>query len=102
MLFNKFIPSYHRHFGNQCCASDYGFAKCIVLFGCIPKVVIIEDVVNGERRISFTKKERIGVLGDQINTLNSHQSNRQLEISNVANAKLQEDGYILHPECVST
>lgn len=39
MFFNKFIPSYHHHFGYQCKVSDYGFTKLIELFEAIPDVV---------------------------------------------------------------
>ena len=39
ILFNKFIPAYHHHFGHQCRMSDYGFTKLIELFEAIPDVV---------------------------------------------------------------
>ena len=39
MMFNKFVPSYHHHFGHQCRVSDYGFSKLQDLFEAIPHVV---------------------------------------------------------------
>ena len=36
--FNKFIPSYHHHFGRQCRVADYGFTKLIDLFDAIPHI----------------------------------------------------------------
>lgn len=39
MLFNKFVPAYHHHFGHQCKVSDYGFTKLIELFEAIPDTV---------------------------------------------------------------
>ncbi|KZC11840.1 Meiosis arrest female protein 1 [Dufourea novaeangliae] len=57
MQFNKFVPSYHHHFGHQCRVSDYGFTKLIELFEAIPDVVKIEDDNSGERQISLTEKE---------------------------------------------
>ena len=39
MPFNKFIPSYHHHFGRQCRVSDYGFTKLLDLFESVPHVV---------------------------------------------------------------
>ena len=39
MMFNKFIPSYHHHFGRQCRVSDYGFTKLQDLFDAIPHIV---------------------------------------------------------------
>lgn len=39
MLFTKFVPAYHHHFGNQCRVSDYGFTKLVELFEAIPDFV---------------------------------------------------------------
>jgi len=41
MVFNRFIPSYHHHFGKQCCVSNYGFAKLLELFEAIPETVTV-------------------------------------------------------------
>lgn len=97
MLFNKFVPSYHHHFGHQCRVSDYGFTKLIELFESIPDVVNIEDVSGGERRISLTEKESLLVLDEQISKLIAH-SNGSLNVSNVPQAFLQLYGYALRPE----
>lgn len=37
--FNKFIPTYHHHFGRQCRVADYGFTKLIDLLEAIPHIV---------------------------------------------------------------
>lgn len=97
MLFNKFVPSYHHHFGHQCRVSDYGFTKLIELFESIPDIVNIEDVSGGERRISLTEKESLLVLDEQISKLIAH-SNGSLNVSNVPQAFLQLYGYALRPE----
>lgn len=39
ILFSKFIPAYHHHYGHQCRVSDYGFTKLIDLFDAIPDIV---------------------------------------------------------------
>jgi len=39
LLFNRFIPTYHRHFGRQCRIANYGFTRLIELFDAIPHVV---------------------------------------------------------------
>ena len=39
MPFNKFIPSYHHHFGKQCKVADYGFTKLTDLFEAIPQIL---------------------------------------------------------------
>ena len=100
MLFNKFVPSYHHHFGHQCRVSDYGFTKLIELFEAIQDVVNIEEV-HDERRIFLTDKERIRVLGEQITKLITrfgNPANGQLYVVNVAKFFLQEFGYALRPE----
>lgn len=42
ILFNKFVPAYHHHFGHQCRVSDYGFTKLIELFEAIPDIVKVK------------------------------------------------------------
>ncbi|XP_015121506.1 meiosis regulator and mRNA stability factor 1 isoform X2 [Diachasma alloeum] len=97
MQFNKFVPSYHHHFGHQCRVSDYGFTKLIELFEAIPHVVNIEDAVNGERRISLTEKEGLRVLGEQISKL-VLKTRGGLAIPSIAQAFLRQFGYMLRPE----
>lgn len=97
MLFNKFVPSYHHHFGHQCRVSDYGFTKLIELFEAIPHVIKIDDASGGERRISLTEKEGLRVLGEQIGKLVTR-SRGGLAVSNVAPAFLRQFGYALRPE----
>lgn len=41
MSFNKFIPTYHHHFGRQCKLSYYGFNKLMDLFEAIPDVLMV-------------------------------------------------------------
>lgn len=97
MLFNKFVPSYHHHFGHQCRVSDYGFTKLIELFEAIPDVVKIEDGSNGEREISLTEKEGLRVLSEQISKLVAH-TKSGLSISNIVQNFLRQFGYALRPE----
>ncbi|XP_046838954.1 meiosis regulator and mRNA stability factor 1 isoform X1 [Vespa crabro] len=97
MLFNKFVPSYHHHFGHQCRVSDYGFTKLIELFEAIPDVVKIEDGSNGERQISLTEKEGLRVLSEQISKLVAH-TKSGLSVSNIVQNFLRQFGYALRPE----
>jgi len=39
LLFNRFIPTYHRYFGRQCRTANYGFTRLIELLNAIPHVV---------------------------------------------------------------
>lgn len=41
MPFNKFIPTYHHHFGRQCKLSYYGFTKLMELFEAIPEILTV-------------------------------------------------------------
>ncbi|KAG7210665.1 hypothetical protein KM043_012173 [Ampulex compressa] len=97
MLFNKFVPSYHHHFGHQCRVSDYGFTKLIELFESIPDVVKIEDDDFGERHIYLTEKEGLRVLGEQISKL-IVRSKGCLGISSIPRTFVHEFGYALRPE----
>ncbi|GIY37628.1 meiosis regulator and mRNA stability factor 1 [Caerostris extrusa] len=42
VAFNKFIPTYHHHFGRQCRVADYGFTKLIDLLEAIPHIVQVK------------------------------------------------------------
>ncbi|XP_070163124.1 meiosis regulator and mRNA stability factor 1 isoform X2 [Polyergus mexicanus] len=97
MLFNKFVPSYHHHFGHQCRVSDYGFTKLIELFEAIPDVVKIEEVNGGERQISLTETEGLKVLAEQISKL-VMRARGGLMVSNIAQTFLHQFGYALRPE----
>ncbi|XP_076241468.1 meiosis regulator and mRNA stability factor 1-like protein [Calliopsis andreniformis] len=100
MQFNKFVPSYHHHFGHQCRVSDYGFTKLIELFEAIPDIVKIEDDNSGERQISLTEKEGLRVLSEQISKLITR-SKGCLSVSNIAENFLHQFGYALKPESFS-
>ncbi len=59
--FNKFIPSYHHHFGRQCRVADYGFSKLIELFEAVPGTVEVTEDADGERLLQLTDAERLQV-----------------------------------------
>lgn len=62
--FNKFIPSYHHHFGRQCRVSNYGFTKLIELFEAIPDV--LEVIGHGEDKVlRLTLEECLKVLTER-------------------------------------
>ncbi|XP_075686265.1 meiosis regulator and mRNA stability factor 1 isoform X2 [Rhinoderma darwinii] len=56
MPFNKFIPSYHHHFGRQCKLTYYGFTKLIDLFEAIPDVLQIIDTDSGKQIQRINRK----------------------------------------------
>lgn len=98
MLFNKFVPSYHHHFGYQCRVSDFGFTKLIELFEAISDVVKIEELTNGDRRVSLTLPYALKVLGMQITDLISASHLNYLPLELLSQAYLREFGYPLRPE----
>jgi len=52
--FQKFIPSYHHHFGYQCKVQTYGFSRLIDLLEELSHVVQINEDKNGEKIVQLT------------------------------------------------
>lgn len=103
MLFNKFVPSYHHHFGHQCRVSDYGFTKLIELFEAIPHVVKIDETTGEDRRITLTEHESLRVVGEQLHKLIFINPDGLL-LSDIGQFFLRLFGYMLRPElynCIS-
>ncbi|XP_074027472.1 meiosis regulator and mRNA stability factor 1-like protein isoform X2 [Leptinotarsa decemlineata] len=104
MLFNKFVPAYHHHFGHQCKVSDYGFTKLIELFEAIPDIVKIEEMPDGERTVSLTLHQSLKILGSQIVQIIRSSAQNSILISDLPKIYLREFGYPLkhkHYECNS-
>ncbi|MGH0118758.1 UNVERIFIED_CONTAM: hypothetical protein FKN15_062220 [Acipenser sinensis] len=64
MPFNKFIPSYHHHFGRQCRLTYYGFSKLIELFEAIPAVLLVLEC-GEETILTLTEVEKVKALAAQ-------------------------------------
>ncbi len=97
--FNKFIPSYHHHFGKQCRVSDYGFNKLIELFEAVPGTVEVTEDADGERLLQLTDSERLAVVADQIAALVKASGTRQaVEIGELQELFARQFGYHLRPE----
>ncbi|KAL1498176.1 hypothetical protein ABEB36_009016 [Hypothenemus hampei] len=97
MLFNKFVPSYHHHFGYQCRVSDYGFTKLIELFEAIPDVVEIKQLPDGERTVSLTIEKSIQILNTQIMQV-MRNIGGNLTLDELPKYYLREFGYSLSPQ----
>ncbi|XP_073447256.1 meiosis regulator and mRNA stability factor 1 isoform X7 [Aquarana catesbeiana] len=65
MPFNKFIPSYHHHFGRQCKLTYYGFTKLLDLFEAIPDVLQVADTVCG-KQIQLINRKSLRSLTAQL------------------------------------
>ncbi|XP_025836484.1 meiosis regulator and mRNA stability factor 1 isoform X1 [Agrilus planipennis] len=98
MLFNKFVPAYHHHFGHQCKVSDYGFTKLIELFEAIPDTVKVEELPSGERKISLLLPLAMKVLESQIIDLLKNSQMPSMSLNAVNTAFLKEYGYPLKPQ----
>lgn len=98
MLFNKFVPAYHHHFGHQCKVSDYGFTKLIELFEAIPDTVRIEEMTDGERRVLLTLPRALRVLGEQIINIIKHSKLASIPLESLPSTYLREYGYPLKAE----
>lgn len=98
MLFNKFVPAYHHHFGHQCRVSDYGFTKLIELFESIPDTVKIEETSDGERKVSLISKEALKIVCEQMKTLIKSSRLGQIPLVSLPSTFIREYGYSLRPE----
>lgn len=96
--FNKFIPSYHHHFGRQCRVSDYGFSKLIELFEAVPGTVEVTEDADGERLLQLTDSERLSVVADQIANLVRSSRRQGLKLDRLAELYVRQYGYQLRPE----
>ena len=103
MLFDKFVPAYHHHFGHQCKVSDYGFTKLIELFEAIPDTVKIEDSLDEERKVSLILPKALKVVGNQIRDLIKKTNLGSIPLELLLATYLREYGYSLKPryyECI--
>ncbi|XP_069692388.1 meiosis regulator and mRNA stability factor 1 isoform X2 [Periplaneta americana] len=97
MLFNKFIPAYHHHYGHQCRVADYGFTKLKELFEAIPEVAKVEEDSEGERKVVLTLEKRLSVLAEQVSAL-IRSRHSCMSLSALSSIFLRHHGYSLKPE----
>ncbi|XP_055952236.1 meiosis regulator and mRNA stability factor 1-like isoform X3 [Argiope bruennichi] len=96
MPFNKFIPSYHHHFGKQCRVADYGFTKLIELFEAIPDVLEVSG--TGEDKVlKLVEKEQHKILSDRLVAILKMQPNEVIDISQISSAYAIMHGHALRP-----
>ncbi|XP_044758548.1 meiosis regulator and mRNA stability factor 1 isoform X2 [Coccinella septempunctata] len=98
IIFHKFVPAYHHHFGYQCKVSDYGFTKLIELFEAIPDVVKIIELSDGERAVCLTLPKMLKVLGSQLLSLIKNSSLSSISLEDFPVLYLKEFGYPFKPE----
>lgn len=97
MSFNKFIPSYHHHFGQQCRVADYGFTKLIELFEAIPDVLEVYGE-GDDKWLVLTERELLKVLSDQMSTLIRSTKDAALPLNSLLDAFMQHHGHSVNLE----
>uniref|UniRef100_A0A8C5WIN9 Meiosis regulator and mRNA stability factor 1 n=1 Tax=Leptobrachium leishanense TaxID=445787 RepID=A0A8C5WIN9_9ANUR len=94
MPFNKFIPSYHHHFGRQCKLTYYGFTKLLDLFEAIPDVLHVLEC-GEEKILTLTEMERVKALASQLVKLLRSQKDTSLVMPNLLTEYSKTFGYSL-------
>ncbi|KAF5280789.1 hypothetical protein FQA39_LY17970 [Lamprigera yunnana] len=98
ILFNKFIPAYHHHFGRQCKVSEYGFTKLVELFEAIAQTVDLEESYDMDRKVKLKLPLAFDILGDQVRTIIKESNHQALHIDDVFSFFALKYGYNLKPE----
>ncbi|KAM6250243.1 meiosis regulator and mRNA stability factor 1 isoform 5-T5 [Porphyrio hochstetteri] len=94
MPFNKFIPSYHHHFGRQCKLAYYGFTKLLELFEAIPDVLLVLEC-GEEKILTLTEVEQVKAVAAQFVKLLAAQKDNCLLLSDVLPEYSRTFGYAL-------
>ncbi|XP_039767051.1 meiosis regulator and mRNA stability factor 1 isoform X11 [Ornithorhynchus anatinus] len=94
MPFNKFIPSYHHHFGRQCKLAYYGFTKLLELFEAIPDVLQVLEC-GEEKILTLTEVERVKALAAQFVKLLRSQKDNCLLMTDLLTEYGKTFGYTL-------
>lgn len=92
MLFSKFIPTYHHHFGRQCKLSYYGFTKLMELFEAIPDVLMVLEC-GEEKLLTLTEVERVKALAAQLVKLLRAQQSSSLPVNKLLTEYGKTFGY---------
>nr|XP_056722224.1 meiosis regulator and mRNA stability factor 1 [Euleptes europaea] len=94
MPFDKFIPSYHHHFGRQCKLAYYGFTKLLELFEAIPDVLQVLEC-GEEKILTLTEVEQVKALAAQFVKLLRSQKDKCLMMADVLAEYAKTFGYSL-------
>lgn len=87
MMFSKFIPTYHNHFGKQCRVADYGCTKLIELFEAMSSIVQV--LGEGEsRQITLTHRTQLRRFSIDMFKVLRAQPSKSLQVANLSQAYL--------------
>ncbi|CAL1297820.1 unnamed protein product [Larinioides sclopetarius] len=85
VAFNKFIPTYHHHFGRQCRVADYGFTKLIDLLEAIPHIVqVLGEGQN--RQVTLTHRTQVKRFAAELLRILKSRASKQISISEFPHA----------------
>ncbi|GFT55983.1 meiosis regulator and mRNA stability factor 1 [Nephila pilipes] len=85
VAFNKFIPTYHHHFGRQCRVADYGFTKLIDLLDAIPHIVqVLGEGQN--RQVTLTHRTQVKRFAAELLRILKSRASKQLTVSEFSHA----------------
>jgi len=80
LMFNRFIPAYHHHFGRQCRVADYGFTKLIDLLETLPHVVQVMGEGN-KRVVTLSHRAQIRRFTSDLLRVLKSQPSKQVLVS---------------------
>ncbi|XP_046812509.1 uncharacterized protein LOC111675277 [Lucilia cuprina] len=101
ILFQKFVRSYHYHFGYQCRLSDYGFQKLADLMEAVHGVVEMELTNDEDKKIYLTAKVARRVFSEQIEELiakTTGSSKTSVKLEDVMKLHKKKYGYQITPQ----
>lgn len=101
ILFQKFVRSYHYHFGFQCRLCDYGFLKLADLMEAISGVVDIDSSTEEDRKIYLCPKIAQRVFSEQLQELViqfTGSSMSMINLNEILNVHKSKYGYQIQPQ----
>lgn len=96
ILFQKFVRSYHYHFGYQCRLCDYGYYKLADLMDAINGVVEIEPTSDEHRKIFLAPKIAQRIFAEQLydlTCLHNKNSRSKIKLRDILNLHKNKYGY---------
>ncbi|XP_012273569.1 meiosis regulator and mRNA stability factor 1 isoform X2 [Orussus abietinus] len=80
ILFNRFIPAYHHHFGRQCRVADYGFTKLIDLLEALAHTVQVMGEGNS-RVVTLSHRAQIRRFTSDLLRVLKAQASKQVSLA---------------------
>ncbi|KAH8361199.1 hypothetical protein KR200_006410, partial [Drosophila serrata] len=101
ILFQKFVRSYHYHFGYQCRLSDYGFLKLADLLDAITGLIDMETTNDEDKKIVLSPTIARRVFAEQCETLirnSTGNTTNCMKLDQVLKLHKKKFGYQIQPQ----